>query len=397
MPRLPVLLVVLLLAAPLGAQRLGPEERRPKLAADADTNDAAAYLAHATRNIEDSPDVAAAAFYWAGRLDPSSAEALYGRRIALLMRKASDLSAYIVATRRARENKKFIAIDSLHWRALRLDPLLFRKHDHAMSMAYYRFVYKDYLGGLNRREVDIWLQDQLIKEPPTVRAEMMLGLGRLDQALIEYEDAIARYKQSVGLRLDRARIYAMQGHAPKAIAEFRAALAILKARDEKKDYVVFYDSKALVEHSIGLLHARTGAVDSAKAAFGRAMTEDLAYFPAHLELGRLALEQKDTTTAVSELALAADLATDEPFVHHLYGSTLAATGQHAEAIAPLRKAIAMEPYYAAPHYVLGSALERTGDAAGARASYERFLALASRRDPQRGAATQRLAALKGTP
>lgn len=389
------LIGLLLFAAPLAAQRLGAEERRPKLAADADTNDAAAYLAHGERNIEDAPDVAAAAFYWAARLDPSSAEALYGRRIALLMRKASDLNAYVVATRRARENKKFLAIDSLHWRALRLDPMLFRKYDHAMSMAYYRFVFKDYLGGMNRREVDIWLQDQLIKEPPTVRAEMMLGMGRLDQALIEYEDAIARYKQSAGLRLDRARIYAMQGQNPKAIAEFRAALGILKAREEKKDYVVFYDSKALVEHSIGLLQARMGNVDSAKAAFGRAMTEDLAYFPAHLELGRLSLEARDTATAVSELALAADLATDEPFVHHMYGSTLLATGQHAEAVAPLRKAIALEPLYAAPHLALAQALERGGDATGARGEYERFLALASRRDPQRGTATARLQALTG--
>ncbi len=382
-------------SAPLSAQRLGPEQRRPRLAADADTNDAAAYMAHGVRSAEDAPDVAAAAFYWAARLDPASADALYGLRVASIMRKPSDLSAYIVSTRRARENKRFISLDSLQLRALRLDPLLYRKLDYAMLMAYYRYALKDDVGSMPRNEFERLLVDLLVKEPPSVRAEVMYGQGRLDQALIEYEDAIKRSKYPVGLQLDRARVYAMKGAVPKALAEFGAALASLKARDEKKDaFVVFYDSKALVEHSIGILHVRGGSLDSAKAAFGRAMTEDLSYFPAHVELGRLALAQKDTATAVSELALAADLAADEPFVHFLHGSTLVATGQHAEAVAPLKKAIDLEPLFAAPHAALGTALERAGDKAAAVTAYERYLALASRRDPQRNAVTQRLGALK---
>jgi len=112
-----------------------------------------------------------------------------------------------------------------------------------------------------------------------------------------------------------------------------------------------------------------------------------------VELARIALAQKDTAAALGALGLAAELATDEPFVHYLQGSTLVDAGQHADAVAPLRKAIEIEPFYAAPQYALGVALEGTGDAAGAREAYTQFVALASRRDARRDLAAKRLEVL----
>lgn len=380
----------------LAAQRLGPEQKRPRLA-DADTNDAVAYLSHGMKVIVDSPDEAAAAFYWAARLDPSSADALYGRRVALLMRKPSDLNAYMNNTRAVRENKRFLSVDSLQLRALRLDPLFYRRLDKEMLFAYYRYVVKEDVGSMQRGQLDMLLRNMILQEPAYVRAEYMYGEGRLDQALIEYADAIPKARNPAGLRMDRARVYALQGANQKAIDEFTAVGEILKARDEKKsNVVILYQSKALVEHSIGMLHLRHGQPEEAKAAFGRAMAEDLSYFPAHLELGKLALAEHDTTTAVSEMALAADLAPEEPYVHYLYGSTLLRTGRAEAAVAPLKRAIELEAMYAAPHVALAQALERTGDAASARAAYERYLALASRREPDRGLAMQRLSALTGS-
>ena len=108
------------------AQRLGPPQKRPKLAASADTNDATAYLALGTRELETAPDEAAAAFYWAARLDPSSADALYGRSVALAMRKATTLSTYLYPrSYKARTAKDMLVMDSLRFRALRLDPLFY--------------------------------------------------------------------------------------------------------------------------------------------------------------------------------------------------------------------------------------------------------------------------------
>ena len=56
-------------AGTLGAQRLGPEVARPK-GAVADTNDAQAWFDYGVRRFEIDPDAAAAAFYWAARINP---------------------------------------------------------------------------------------------------------------------------------------------------------------------------------------------------------------------------------------------------------------------------------------------------------------------------------------
>ena len=389
-----VLLCVALSAISMDAQRLGPPEKRPKLATGADTNDASAYFVHATRNLEGSPAEAAAAFYWAARLDPSSADALDGRRAGLLMRTATTLKLYIEGNRRARESKEYKSIDSLQLRALRLDPLYYRKNDRTMLLAYYRNLLRGENPTASFLELDRVIIEYLEDGSPYMRGWLAYGSGRMEQALADYAIAIKRTKFPGRLRLERARVMAVQGRMPDALPEFRLALQDLRKSDDAKDeHVVFYDSKALVEHSMALVFGSLGQLDSAKAALGRAITEDLSYFPAHIELGKLALTAKDMVTAISELALAAELAPDEPYVHFLQGSTLVTAGQFTEALAPLRTAIALEPMYAAPVYSLGVALERNGDPVGARDAYSRFLAMSARRDPRRDLAERRLEAL----
>ncbi len=378
--------------SPLEGQRLGPAQKRPKLAAGADTNDALAYLTYAARELESAPDAAAAAFYWAARLDPSSADALYGRRIALLMRKASTL-AVVMEGKKSRSGKEFRMMDSLHLRALWLDPLLYRRFDRTMIMAYYRNVNRADFGSAPPSELDRAIMAYLDGASASYKAWFAYSSGRMDQALVHYEDALKRAPKSAGLRMDRGRVYAIKGQVTPALADFTAAIALIKAREDKKDEdVIFYDSKALAEHSIGLLWTQKGDLDSATAAFGRATAEDLSYHPAHVALGVTALARHDSVTAVSELALAAELAVDDPWTQFLYGGTLLVTGQHAEAVAPLKKSIELEEFFAAPHFALGRALERS-DPAAARASYERFIALSSRRNADRAVATERVAAL----
>lgn len=385
--RRPVCFVVLALlgcATSAEAQRLGSETlERPKLSASADTNDALAYLEHGMSVLEEQPARAAQAFYWAARLDPGSANAIYALRVAKLMRRPADLRNYMSGNRRARERADFRALDSLQLRALHLDPLLFRSLDRVMLLSYYFNNYRANGGGLTRRQFEMEIQLELASYQPATRAWLFYSLGQFAPAADEYQKAIDRARNPINLRIERARALAMQPNHALTLAEFTRALEALKARDERRgDYVVFYDSKALLEHSIGIIHTRAGDADAARAAFGRAMTEDLAYFPPHIELGNLALAEHDTITAVSELGLAAELAVDEPYVQYLYGSTLVSTGQHAEAVAPLRRAVELEPMYAAPYLALGEALLRTNDAAGARDALQRYLALAARRDAQ---------------
>lgn len=390
-----IVAAILTVCAPLGAQRLGPEVPRPRLAAAADTNDPLAYLEHGMAIITERAEEAADAFYWAARMDPSAPGALYGRRVALLMRRPGDLNNYMTGNRRARENKEFLAIDSLQLRAQQLNPMMYRSLDRVLLYTWYYNDHRRAGGTLSRREFEREIQYILASYPPASRAFLMYGLGQFEQAIIEYEEAIKRVRNPISLRIERARVLGLRERYGEAIEEFTKALTALKSREERRgEYVVFYDSKALLEHSIGLMHLRAGAKDSARAAFGRAMTEDLAYYPAHLELGQLALSENDSVTAVAELGLAAELAVDEPYVHLLYGKNLAATGQHEDALGPLRKAVEMEPYYAAAHFALASSLEATGDQDGARAAYQRYLDLGPRRESaQRAAAAAKISSL----
>lgn len=390
-----VLLAALLFTTPAAAQRLGPEVKRPKLPAGADSNDASAYLALGTRTLDESPETASQAFYWAARLDPSSPDALYGRRVALLMRRTVLLKQFMAGGRRARQNKELLALDSLRVRANRLDPFLFLRFDRFLITAYFRTAAGIDFRGMGQGEIDQAIAVYLESAGPETRAWLFYSQGRFGEALADYDFAIKRH-DTPDLHVDKARAYAIQSLNKPALEEMRIGLERLRQLDEADDEgVVYYSSKAWLEHGVGILQRRLGQPDSAKAAFGRALTEDLSYFMAHVELGRMALEAKDSLTAVSELGLAAEVASDEPYVQYLYGVALASTGSHAEAIPVLRKALTLEPMYAPPHFVLAQAYEKTGDTANAKTHYSAFLGRAARRDTNRNIASQRLAALGG--
>lgn len=390
-------LVAFLTVSPsLGAQRLGAEVARPRLAASADTNDAMAYFDVGMSSVTDDPETAAAAFYWASRLDPSSPGALYGRKVALLVRNHRVLTQYIEGGRSARANRSMLmGIDSLQLRALHIDPLMYRMLDRTLIFTYYYNNYKNRGGPLLRREFDRELQFEMSTELPATKGWMYYGAGQFDLAVAQYDTAMRRARNPIALRIERARTLALGSRDGEAIEEFRKAVDSLRVRDERRgEYVVFYDSKAMLLHSMGVLYRRQNNVDSARALFGRAMEEDVSFWPAHVELGRLALAQNDSVTAVAELGLASELAVDEPYVHHLYGEILAATGQHGDAVGAFRRAIALEPLYAAPVIGLAAALERSGEKTAAIEQYRRFLAIAPRREQElRGRATARIAAL----
>lgn len=381
---------VLSVSTSVHAQRRAAEIPRPRLAASADTNDAVAYLSYGSGILATRPEDAANAFYWASRLDPSSENALHGRRVALLMRTTRDLDDYMTLNRRARESEEFRAIDSLQLRALQLNPLMYRSFDWTMLMTWYYNSHRRAGGNMTRRDFEREILYEISGFPPASRAYMLYGMGNFDEAAAEYEAAIRRVRNPVSLRIERARTLALRNRNDEAIAEFGRALQALRERDERRgEYVVFYDSKALIEHSIGVLHVRRDDLDAARAAFGRAMTEDLAYYPPHVELGKLALAAHDTATAVSEYGLAAEIATEEPYIQYLYGHALVSTGQFAEAIPVLERARTLEPLYAVVHLDLGVSLANTGDATGAREAFTTFLALAPVKDAAGRAEAQR--------
>jgi tetratricopeptide (TPR) repeat protein len=393
-----LILAVLVAAAgsPLQAQRLGPPEERPQLRDVTDTNDARAYFDAGVSAFEKDPDRAAAAFYWAARLNPAWGEALYARRAGLMMKdrglRMQVYNGYRKATPEMRR------LDSLQFRALMLSPFLFRRFDRDMFMNVIRedVMRRSRMGGggePNRSEVDFMINSYLQSGGDEMRGWMAYGSGAFGRALQLYADAVGSARNPAYLWLERARIFGMRGDVDSAVAQFNLAIDAQRKEDQK-DLVVFYDSKAQAEYSIAVLLEGRGDQSAAREAYGRALQEDLSYYPAHMHLGLLALSMHDTATALSELALAAQIAVDEPHVRYVNGFVLAAAKQHAEAVAELKKAVELEPYYALPYLQLGQSYEQLHKAPEALAAYQGFLSHASAMDVQRPAAEERVTALK---
>jgi tetratricopeptide (TPR) repeat protein len=262
-------------------------------------------------------------------------------------------------------------------------------------------LFKDYVGiwseeyarrnNLNAGEVRYAVEREIAQESSTsMRAWQAYGEGRFHEALDLYAEAIKRARHKAELRADRGRLFFQLGQADSALAELTLAVDELRKTD-KKDLVYVYESKALIEHSIGLVHQRLGNAAAAKEAFSQALQEDLSYFPAHVQLAFIGMSDKDTTTTLSEMDLAVQIRPDDPLLRYTYGFALAAFGKFEDAQVQIRKAIEVDASFAAPYYVLGQVLDALGKPAEGLVQYQTFLTRASRQDLRRKEAEERVA------
>jgi tetratricopeptide (TPR) repeat protein len=385
-------LLLLSSSSPLIAQR-EQAPRRPKIAA-ADTNDAHAYYDFAVDLIARDPDKAADALYWATRLEPMWADAFYARRVALLLTDRRRLVRYWSGERQVVQSDDIRRIDSLFYYALTLKPFVSQRLDHELFDAVLNEITQGYerQGYGSAGEIRYALDRRLSQAPAADRAWYAYGEGRFGDALVLYAKAIHDDKRNGPLRVDRARVFMQMNSPDSALAELTLAIDDLRKRD-KKDLIYVYQSKALTEHSIAIIQQRLGNLDASREALGRALQEDLSYFPAHLQLAFLAIDTKDTTTALTEMDLAVQLRSDDAAAHYLYGFTLAAAGKSTDAEAQLRKSIELNPVYAAPHFVLGQLLEKLGRPADAAKEYTVFLATSAKSDMRRQEAESKAASL----
>jgi Flp pilus assembly protein TadD len=373
-------------AAPLYAQRADPVPRRPRLAVDADTNDAQAYYRLGRERLERRPDEAAAAFYWASQINPGWADPLYGRHVALLMTDPRRLVRYWGGDRRTRTSAEVLAIDSLYFRALRLDPFVQRPFERELV----RVLVMNLLGadapGADAGLAAFYSETIMRDMPPLLRARVLAGEGRAPDALRAYDEALrdSRGRRSETrryIRHERGRMFGLVGNDSAALAELQQAID-LGVEEEREELVRFYDSKAVLEHSRGMVFERAGNRDAAREAYARALLEDLAYHPAHMRMGALALVDGDTATAVQEIALAVQAGGDDPVARVLYATLLTRVGRMDEAQAELLAAAEIAPYWAEPWYMLG--LVRDWGAPGdSIEAYRRYMERARRDDPRR--------------
>lgn len=356
--------------------------KRPKLAAGADTNDARVLTDYGNFVLRRDPAAAADAFYWATKIDPTLAEAYYGRHVALHIQQPRRLSSYWSGNRSVVQNKDVQRIDSLFSYALMLNPVFVQRHERAMVIAVIKGNVEASGGPTLSPADELRLEQDLdyyIKDwAAGSRARMAYAEGNYSEALQLYGKAIKETRKPADYRAARGRLFLQLGKADSALAEFNLALDELRKRD-KKDFVYIYNSKALLELTQGLAHEQAGDTAGARKAYGRALEEDLSYFPAHVRLGFLSATTGDTSTAISEFGLAVQLRPDDGLLRHQYGSVLKGAGKHPEAIEQFDKAIELEPFFAMPHRLRGESLEKLGKTDDAKAAYRRYLELASQK------------------
>jgi tetratricopeptide (TPR) repeat protein len=368
------------------------EPKRPALYSSADSNEAAAYYSFGLEEMRKNPKGAADAFYWAARLNPLHAEAYYARRVALLLVNKRLAARYYEDDRGTLKSKDVKRIDSLYLTALTLNPFLYENLDRLLYQAWVDDIVLQQ-GSSDPGALRYYIDRMLYTGGPSARAWAAYTEGRFDDALTNYALAIKearRYKYLYRSR--RGRLFYQLNQPDSALTELTQAVAELRKADEK-DFVFLYISKALFEYTVGMALERLDKKAEAKEAYGRALQEDLAYSPAHVRLAYMALEAKDTTTALSEFDLAVQLRPDDAGLRYQYGFSLAVAAKGDEAVEQLTKAIELNPVYALPHFALAYVYDGLGKQADALREYRAFVALSSRYDSRLRDAIERVKAL----
>ena len=391
-------IAVLALVPSLSAQKSAPIPSRPVLEAGADTNDARSYYGYGMKTVYDKPSEAVRGFYWASRINPASAEVLYGLHCATLLAMSNeDMAGYYDFYAKNRK-PQYLALDTLLFRVYAINPFLYPSLEHTMLRREIEAEILSRNPGINQAIMNDKIMSFLNDMRFTARSEY--ADGRMPQALADYAKDLTyrgwskkrRALMTGDIHSIRARIFYVLGNLDSARAEMTAAVAAMRDRDTT-ERVILYRSKAVHEQSLGMIFERQNSMDSARDAYGQALQEDLAYFPAHERLAQMALAKGDTTTALTELDLVVQLQPNDVVARYEYAIALVTAGHDAAAAVQLKSAIAADPTFAAPHLLLARIADVEQYAQDAVGEYQQYAALASRSDAQLPQVKARLAAL----
>ena len=363
-----------LLLACLVAAQAAQDPPRPRLPARADRNDWQVYFDRGADILQRYPNEADSLFYWAHRLDPSRAEPLFARWVAFWLKDIGRFEKYLDDDPRVLESPAVLAVDTLYLRAMQRNPFV-------------------------PRTLLVWLFNAL----PGSWDDNPVTRGWLAYSKQQYKLAASYFGQMtranndryLWMHIPRALTFLPQEAYDSANIEMNTLLAKLRAAADTQSSHS-YESLEMVNYAIGLLHLARGRADSARQSFEHAIEENLAFFPAHAELGELALARFNRAVAARDFKQAAELAPNDAWIQERYGAALLRMGRPVDALVPLERAVALEPWYAEPYLMIGRAWEGAGDKDAAIKAFQQFLERAPRRDTTAiNDAQRRLTALRG--
>lgn len=358
--------------------------RRPTLPIEADSNSAVEYFRYGLLRLANSPGQAAAAFYWASRFDPYWAEPLNARSVALVLERPNDLlDVYMLPPARlSREELGLEEVDSMVYMAVLRDPWANRRIEAALIGAWLNL-------NTDGRGIPTYLREDF----PSLDGRLSYAEGKYDQSVQQFAAAIVKDSSNQELRYLQALAWIGLGNTDSAAAAIRRALSTLRttaAEDLRFTYVGY----PFLEYSLGALFERTGQPDSARAAYERALLDDLTFAPAHRKLGALRVAAGDTTGALEEYEQAVGLDSSDVLSLYEFAVLSLAAGEAEVALPLLRRVIVAEPWFAKPHLVIARLYDASGYREEAVQEYRAFLGVASRGMASQAAAVrQRLDAL----
>ena len=203
---------------------------------------------------------------------------------------------------------------------------------------------------------------------------MHVSLAEYPAARQRYEQALPIYRE-IGDRLGEANCIRSLGDVALAINDTGEALACYQAALEQYRALELPNDMAGAATRIADLYERGKEYAQSEAHYTQAI--DLAPENPMWRRNRAILYTKlgDAARAAADLAGAARLQPDHPFLHLRYGDLALLQARYADAGAHYRSFIAVLPNANSGHFGLALALAGLGDREGSLAALEQALAL----------------------
>ena len=206
-----------------------------------------------------------------------------------------------------------------------------------------------------------------VSNPDLAEAHSNLGNVLKDQG--KRDEAIAAYRQAIGIEPNLAEAHSNLGNALKdqgkvdeAIAAYRQAIGI------KPDL-------AEAHCNLGVALEKQSKFDEAVAAYRQAIGFNPDYAEAHSNLGNALKDQGKLDEAVAAYRQAIGIKPDFAEAHYNLGNALKDQGKLDEAVAAYRQAIGIKPDYAEAHSNLGNVLKDQGKLDEAVAAYRQAICI----------------------
>jgi Tfp pilus assembly protein PilF/arylsulfatase A-like enzyme len=196
------------------------------------------------------------------------------------------------------------------------------------------------------------------------RGTILLGEGKYDEAIAEFEKALTASENPAIARLNIARAYYKKkdyAAATRALAEH------MKSQPRSKE----------AENLLGNMAMDQGRLDAAEEHFRRALGYEPNFADARNSLGLLFQKRGRADEALEEFKRVVAVDPDYAEAHNNIGIILKDRGRKDEAVAAFRRAIQADPDFSGSYSNLALVLEDSGQFKEAEAQFRNAL----RRDP----------------